>query len=296
MRKILLAITGLLVCTLSLTLVAIPVQGSIEDIYWITPLHRGYDEFYNEYVTAYRTGSVAHLLVSVYNGLYGYSSINITDVKVSFDWNLNYSSAECPLVLPRRQYHIFTINFSVPDPSVASNMLPHTYWVFVEFSYGGMNDYWSYYPSDYFAVYSSDQGDAVDASIRLNSKLSHIPYFYSHEAQMMLSEAQTESSTAEQYYMRGDFGTAKSHYETGLQLFNSAFDIESIYAQAQDKYGLAYSEAQANATKTEANAAMKQADAALNQSYAWFLFGIGFIIISIGALAYSIRQPKVARP
>lgn len=338
MKKIFAIIISLLVLTLSLTLATTPVQAYIDTYHWIMPFYKGYDPFYGDYVTAYKTGSTAQLLVRVYNNWGGYPSITITDVKVLFDWNVNYTTTECPYVMLYGEYHNFIIDFGVPDTDVASNAFAHSYVIFVEFTYDSSESYWSYYPWEYFAVYSLGQADAMDASMELSAKLSYVPYFHSYEARMMLSKAQTESSIGSQYYMRGNFTTAKTHYETGLNLFDGAFEIESDYAKTQDEYSIAsqeaelnYYTAQANATKTqadaamtEANAALKEADAAmkqaeaamieanatktqadaavilanatLNQSYAWLLFGIGFIIISIGVLAYAIKKPKTPKP
>jgi hypothetical protein len=213
------------------------------------------------------------------------------------------------------------INFTVPSTDVASNMIPHSYTIYVEFTYDGGESYWSYYPYEYFAVYSVDQADAMYLYTELDAKLSYVPSFNSYEARMMLSEAQTERYIGNYMYGRGDFALAKTHYGIALDSFDQAFAIESNYTKAYDEYYMAYLEAQlnvtklqaeaaktqadaavitanaamleANATKTQADAAVILANASVNQSYAWFLFGIGFIIISIGILAYAVKKPKM---
>jgi len=334
-RKVFGAIIGLLVVTLCSNLATTPVRAYISNYYWVVPLYRGYDEFYGSYVSAYETNSTAQLMVNVYNDWYGYPSINVTAVKVVFDWGQNYSSIECPYIMPQGQYHNFKIDFTVPSTDVASNVVPHTYVIYVEFTYDSSASYWSYYPSEYFAVYSSDQADARDAYINLNAKLQYIPSFHSYEAQMLLSETSAEANVGYYtYYRRGEFDLAKAHFETALNLFDQAFTVESDYAKAYDKNYMASLEAALNTTRLQAEAAKTQADAALaettaslrqadaaiieadaamieanatktqaeattsafiNQSYAWILFGIGFVISGIGILVYAIRKPKIPK-
>jgi len=330
MRKTLQATIGLLVMTLVLTMAATPVHAYIYSYNWTAPLYRGYDSFFGTYVVAYEAGSTAQLFVRVYNDWYGYPSINVTAVKVSFDWNVNYTSNECPYVMLNGEYHSFMINFTVPQTNIASDMFAHSYMMYVEFAYDGSTSYWSYYPGESFAVYSVERADALDLQTELNAKFSYVPSFNSYEARLMLSEAQAERGTGDYMSGQGKFALAKTHYEAAADLFDQAFAIESNYTKAYDEYYSAYQEAQlnvtrlqaeatktqadaalatadasmeqaeaamieANATQTQANAAVTLANASFNQSYAWFLFGIGFIIISIGALVYASRKPKIPK-
>ena len=320
MRKVLVVTAGLLAVALISNVIVTPTQAYIESYYWITPLYRGYDDFYGRYVVAYKTGSMAQLMIGVYNDWW-YPNITITAVKVWFDWNENYTSTEVPYVLHYYEYHYFMINFTVPSTDVAWNLIPHQYRIYVEFTYDTSKSYWSYYPYEYFAVYSTDQADARETYMELGTKLSYVPYFYSYEARMLLSKAQTEYNIGYQHYTRGEFATAKDHWETGLSLFDSAFEKESNYTKTMDELNqlgmeteidatkteaeAAMTEAEAsmkqadaamieaNATKTEAEAAMIEANALLNQSYAWLMFGIGSIIVGIGVLVYAIKKPKV---
>jgi tetratricopeptide (TPR) repeat protein len=321
MRKSLAIVVGLLIATLSSISATTPVHAYIYNYYWITPFYRGYDQFYGSYITAYETGSTAQLFIQVYDDIYNYPSLNITvtAVKVLFDWNVNYSSTECPYTMQYDAYHNFNINITVPPTNIASNMFTHSFTIYVEFTYDSSTSYWSYSGS-YFAVYSMDQGDAMDAYQKLNAKLSYVPSFYSYEAQALLSKTESEYNIGSQYYTRGDFASAKTYYETGISDFDSAFSIESDYASTRDGLNLNETKAdidyynaetgaimtqanatmeqadaammEANATKTQADAAVTTANATLYQSYTWFLFGIGFIILSIGILVYAIRKPK----
>ena len=319
MRKVLVVTAVLLAVALISNGIVTPTQAYIESYYWITPFYRGYDDFYGRSIVAYKTGSMAQLMIGVYNNWW-YPNITITAVKVWFDWNENYTSTEVPYVLQYYEYHHFMINFTVPSTDVAWNLIPHQYRIYVEFTYDTSKGYWSYYPYEYFVVYSIDQADAMETYMELVAKLSYVPYFYSYEARMLLSRAQTERSIGYQYYIRGEFATARDHWETGLSLFDSAFEKESNYTKIMDELNRASMETEMNARKTEADAAkteaeasMKQADAAmveanatqteaeatvmeanaiLNQSYAWLMIGIGFIILSSGILVYAIKKPK----
>jgi len=268
-RRVFGAIIGLLAVTLCSNLATTPVRAYISNYYWVVPFYRGYDEFYGSYVSAYETNSTAQLMVNVYNDWYSYPSINVTAVKVVFDWSQNYSSIECPYIMPQSQSHSFKIDFTVPSTDVASNVVPHSYVIYVEFTYDSSTSYWSYYPSEYFAVYSSDQADARDLYINLNAKLQYIPSFHSYEAQMLLSETAAEANVG--YYIdyrRGEFDLAKAHFETALSLFDQAFAVESDYAKAYDENYMASLEAALNVTKLQAEAAKTQADAALAEATA----------------------------
>jgi len=322
MRKTVATIISLLIVTLLSTLATAPVKAYISNLYWIEPFYRDYDPFYGTWVVGYKTGSTAELIVTTYNDWWGYPSINVTAVKVLFDWNINYTSTECPYNMSYGEYHNFLINFTVPSTDVASNMFLHTYIIYVEFTYDTNKYYWYTYGYN-FAVYSLTQADAVDAYRELGARLSYIPTFYSSEAQMLLSKAQAEYYIGSQCYSRGDFTSAKTHFETGLSSFDQAFTIESDYAKTRDDYYLASQEAEiyynsalanatmkqaeaamieaeaalieANATKTQADAAAILAQSSLNQSYAWILFGLGFVIIGIGVLVYAIKKPTIPK-
>jgi hypothetical protein len=295
-KKLLIIIISLLTATLTLT--ATPVHAGISTYSWIAPFYRGYDEFYEANVVAYKTGSTAQLLVSVYNQ-YGLE-INVTDVKVWFDWNRNYSSTETPCIMKSHENRNFIINFTVPDTANASNLILHRYIVYVEFLSELGPGSWSDSGQN-FAIYSTDQADTCDLSNIYDAYSNNFPYYYfdSAEARSLAIQAVIEATSGEFYYKRGDFATAKTRYETAVDLYDQAITGEREWARYSQEVELNATKTEAEASLVEANAAQTQADAAMimanasmNQSYAWFLFGIGFIIISVGVLVYAVKKPK----
>jgi tetratricopeptide (TPR) repeat protein len=297
MKKSIAAIVSLLALSLVCALARTPVQAYISDYYWIAPFYYGYDPFYGSYITAYENGTQANLLVHVYNDGY-YPNATVTAVKVLFDWNINYSSTQVPYTILPYYYHDFTTAFTVPSTSVASNLYPHSYRIYVEFNYSTYRSYWSDSGS-YFVVYSNDQANAMSSYNELGAKLDYTPYFYSHQGTIMIDKAEAEYSIGNWYYDRGEFATAYEHYQTGLNLYNWAMGNESSYAATYDSNYFAQQAAEVNYDNAEANyynaltnSTQRQADAALYQSYAYILFGIGFIVVSIGILIYAAKKPK----
>jgi len=178
----------------------------------------------------------------------------------------------------------------------------------VEFTYDTRKSYWSSYSWEPFAVYSTDQAKAFDLYNKYNLYSSNFPYYYfqSAEARSLVRQAIIEAGSGTNYYRRGDFVNASARYETALNLYTQALNVEKDWTktlqelqleQAQTELEVARMQAEAamieaNATKTQAEAALIQANAILNQSYAWLMFGIGFIIIGIGVLVYAAKRPK----
>jgi tetratricopeptide (TPR) repeat protein len=329
MRKTVSTTIGLLIAALFLALVRTPVQASISDYQWIDPFYKEYDSFYGRYVTAYEELSTAQLLVRVYDDAYYYSNINITAVKVYFDWDQNFTATGFPYRMRYNQYHNWVISFTVPATNVASNMYTHSFIVYVEYNYSSSGStYWSWSSGDNFAVYSMDQADAMGLSKEISAKLYYAPsYLSSDEATMMLNQARTDRNIGEMQYDQGDFALAKEYYGKAVTLFDQAYANETKYAKASDELYWASEYAQlniskleaeswkmqadaslieanammkqaeaamieANATRTQADAALTTANATLNQSYAWIIFGIGFVIMSIGIMVYAMKKPK----
>lgn len=84
---------------------------------FIGPLYRGTDNFYGTSVVAYKAGTNATLTVSVYNDYYG-KPINVSAVKIGFDWGKNYTSTDVsetsPVQIKPYQTLVFNIFFVVP--------------------------------------------------------------------------------------------------------------------------------------------------------------------------------------
>lgn len=268
--------------SMALTITAIPVSASISSYNWIGETYVGSDGFFGTYVSAYESGSQATLLVNVYNNYYAgnpywtYRPVNVSAVKVWCDWNINYTSTEVseniPVVIEPSQYSTFKIVFTIPNTTVASNLVTHNYRIYVEHVDGTTGvkkivDTWTYSGSN-LAVYSSDQADCMEISQKYSS-LNSPPTFRYPEAEILWSKAMLESSIAQTSYTRGDFASARTHYQTMNDLINQAFNTEAIKGS--------------NTTDATTNATMIQ-------SYGSLLLGLGVILFGVGIIIYGLRK------
>jgi hypothetical protein len=291
MRKILATIVSLLMATSFSTLATAPIQAYISTYSWIGPIYHGSDQYYGTSVAAYEAGSTAQLLVTVYNDWYGYANITVTAVKVWFDWNVNYSSTETPFVMKLYESHNFMINFTVPSTDVATNLLPHNFRIYVEFSYDTYSNYWSYYSSEYFAVYSTDQAEAQGLYQRLEVFRYTYPLFITSQARASWFKGQMEFLVGETSYGHGNFTDAKTHYQTAWNSYNQAVDSEA------DK-GTTLEDALTNLMNSTGQSYTKLADLKdpLADGFLILSVGIfvGMILIGIGVTIYALAKRKTA--
>jgi hypothetical protein len=248
-----------------------PAQAYIESYNWIGATYEGSDSFYGRYVVAYKEGLKATLVVSVRNH-FSYK-INVSAVKVGFDWNINYSSTECnesaPLVIEPHQSHAFTIEFTVPSTANASNLVTHRYTIFVEHVTSTADpkkvDLFDTLDNDNFAVYSSTQADAQTLYQELNALFTFTPNFTSPRASVLWSEAKSEALKGATYYGRGNFDSAKAAFQSALDSANKAFSTEKTMGRAPE----------------------------MTWAYGWLIISIGVVLIGAGVAIYGLKKPKV---
>jgi len=314
MRRNLALLFSLVLGMLLVLSMTLPVQGSVHQTMWLQPAFVGFDSFYGSDVTAYTEGSTAMLGVTV-DRTPLISQVNITAISVIFDWvGGNYTmTLPAPYVLGDTITEAgFTVTFTVPSVSVASNLFLHAYRVEVKyltpspgvFSTGSL---------DSFAVYSTAQAQAQASRQSASAYTQPTLGFSSSEANILWVKGQSELSKGNASYILGDFDGANTYYQNAINDFSEAYTVETAYSRdvrnaqtnaltAQSNYynALANSTAkqadasmiQADAATTQADAAVRQADAALTNAYGWMAFGIGWILIGIGAIIYGLRRPK----
>lgn len=274
-------------------------QATISSYNWIASIYRGYDEFYGSHVVAYEAGSNAILAVSVYSDYYvgypyyDYRPVNVSAVKVGFDWGRNYTSTEAseanPVQIEPYQSRVFTVDVNVPETIVASNLVTHTYTIYVEHvnSTTGAKeivDTWteSGYPN--FAVYTEDQADAQESYQELDALRYMTPLFITSEARIAWTQHQIEKSIGSTYYRRGDFTNAKTHYQTALDLVNQSFSAEATR-------GTGLEDALTNFMN-------KAGEASGTQSQAFMILSVGvsvgIILIGVGVIIYATAKRKMA--
>ena len=290
---------------------------------WLGPTFSGFDDFYGASVIAYTEGATARVAVIVdRGGSGGASEINVTAVSVVFDWGGNYTLVLSPVftVNDTISTAAFTVSFTVPSTSTASNMFLHTYTIYVKYNTtlgaappftGGDND---------FAVYSTAQASAQTLKQTADSYSEPSGGFTSHEARILWEKGDAELTKGDTSYMLGAFSSAATYYQNAITFYGQAYASETVFdqdyresqinntnAQADYYTGLSdyYSKQgdaavksanasmiQADAAVTEADAAVRQADAALTNAYGWMSIGIGWVLIGIGAIIYGLRKPK----
>jgi hypothetical protein len=282
------------VCAIVLVAVlTVPVgRASINNYNWIgTVVRNQYDSFYGTPVTAYEENTSAFLVVGVSND-YFINQLNVSAVKVGFDWGINYSSSECstanPFLIASGQSHVFTINFTVPSALFASNLMTHGYTIYVESvnSTTGPKAIVSSWTmnGNSFAVFSTDQASAYGYEKQLNAyptSNNGIP-FLTANARQLLQESNVAKTLASASYSQGDFSAAASYYKSSLNSLQQAWSNET------SKWS----------TFEDAITSILQGGGNLltMQGYAWLIFAIGFLIMSLGVLIYLARKRTVPPP
>jgi len=283
MRKKPAILFGFLLATLiSMSTISV-VQAEILTPWWVDPEYRGYDSLLlYEYIVAYTTGKTAKLCVPVENDYGG--DINVTAVQVWLDWGETYNSTECseanPFEMEEDEVHTFTITFMVPATTVASNLVPHDWEVIIQYEQAGIprtdswRNEWAPGPTYYFAVFSAAQSEAFQLYNELDAAFDYSPYFSAAKARVLWGEARMQNYIGESYYRSGKFTDANTTFHIARDLVDQAFE-------AEDERGSKLEDAQIN-----------YYNAAMTQAYAWLLFGLGMVLIGIGAIIYAVKKPK----
>jgi hypothetical protein len=262
-------------------------RASINNYNWIpTVVRNQYDDFYGSLVTAYEENTSAFLVVSVSNDYY-VGQLNVSAVKVGFDWGVNYTSSECspdnPFGIASSQSHVFMINFTIPSALFASNLVTHRYTIYVESVNSttgpkGIIIGWTTSGIG-FAVFSTDQAAANEYKQQVNayptSNFNGIP-FLTANARQLLQESNVAKTLASDSYKRGDFSKAAAYYK------NSLDSIQQAWSNETSKWS----------TFEDAIASILQGGGNLltMQGYAWLIFAVGFLIMSIGVLIFLARR------
>lgn len=294
MRKTFLFVAFLLMSALVSTTMILSVEASVQSWSWRRSIFFGYDNFYGYNVVAYEESSTAILDVNVWNNYAPGAPINVSAVKVGFDWNTNYTSAQAsltsPIVMQPNEVRLFTISFILPNTTVASNLYLHGYTIYVEHvnSTTGAQKIvgtWighSYNMNYYFVVYSSEQAAAQKASQRLSAM--PVVSFPTARARLLMSRAANATNTAVSMYSQGDFAGARTQYETALSLINQAFLYEETREASLDASQVALLDAQVKNLEAWANYAIGLSNLWTLLGLAAVLFAIGYIIKGLAAL------------
>lgn len=288
MRKTsLLAILILALGAVTSTLTIRPAEAFVSDSDWLGQVHY-YDPYWNtNLVTVFPENSTARLMVEVYNHLS--DPLNVSAVKVWLDWNQNYSSYEggvsvdTPLVIQPGAYHTFSIAFTVPSTSIASNLVKHSYIIYVEEVNATtgpkqVSIHALHYLPDVFIVYSTIQKEAQKLydELYLLNPTSISWTFQSKQAERLWNNGTLEYQFGERSHEVGDFSTAKAHYETALEMLYQAISTETSYQTSDQSYSDDYNRRLAEVTilQGQASVALTQAQAEYTRANATYLEAI----------------------
>ncbi len=276
---------SILLCTVCLIAASFApaANASITGHNWIGALvNDSYDSFYGTSITGYEEGTTATLVVNVQNN-YG-DPINLSAVKVSFDWGQNYTSTETnltdPYVLQNGASHLFTITFTTPNTTVATNYVTHSYIIYAEHVNSThapqqLVAYWHEHDTG-FAVLSTDQANAKMALEQLDAYPSMSIPFLTAEARQLQTESSVAESQADTQYNAGNFADASTNYQKALTLLQNAYSNEtSKWGSMENTFQGLLSGAQSML---------------FNQGYAWLLFGIALLLMGIGVIVYLVRK------
>jgi cellobiose-specific phosphotransferase system component IIA len=306
-RKILLAISIILL--LAPLLNARNATASIQRFAWINATW-GEDPYYGRNVFAYKAATTWNISISVYNDYLTpppppriYLPVNITAIKVYFDWGAWYNyTFKTPVHMNPLEVRVFNIGNLTPTISAVPETWVYSYTVYVE--YVASTDPspkmdWTWSGSN-FAIMSEAHFDSFLLYNKLKGIMTGgIPILpslviNSTEAQVLLVKAYLEYTIGLQYYRNGAFEDARIHLQSADAYIANALNAWNQKGTAFEDAMLAYYNALTNATGKDADAKLIQANAALNNAYGWIFFGIGWILIGVGIIVYGARKPKTA--
>ncbi len=257
-------------------------DASIGSWNWIAPLVNEYDSFYGTTITGYQSGSVATLIVNVGNHMG--VVMNVSAIKVWFDWGENFTSAEVSETdihqIDPGAAHVFKLTFTVPGITIANNLVTHSYRIYVEdvnASTGPLRQLNSNSPrsGSNFAVLSDAQAEFVSLERELQ-KYQPAAFLLTAKGRELVQQAYGSRTEGSNAYMRGDFSGAAIEYQNALTLLKHAISNETTTISGFE-----------NAFMSLVNGAQN----ALNMmGYGYTLFGIGFLLMGIGALVYLARK------
>ncbi len=257
---------------LLLSVAAIPANAQdISGFNWIGTVRNGPDPFYGGNVVAYQTGDTATLAIN-FGVAPGDSTVNVTKVTVSFDWGVNYTSIGVPSIINPGVLRTFTITFTVPPTATATNLVIHSYNIFVEFknvpstgmrarTVSGSN----------FVVYSTDQASTMKYMQRLGGPTGSgyvFSTFHTSQASALAAQAASEANLGQSLYSSGDFANAKVHLANANNLLGNATSIEQSKSAALDL-------------------------SIITAGYGSLLLGIGATLFGIAALLYLVQRRRL---
>ena len=237
---------------------------------WIATTFTGQDPFYGfNTVYAYTTGTTATLQVTVHNSFFGAPpTVTFTYYNLAMDWGQNYTGT-ISVAVPYGQTVMFTITFTVPATSTASNLVTHAGTLYLNYTTSTGTNSQTSDSVPAMAIYTSDQAAAMSLRqqvIFLQLSGCGSGNFKSSQAYVDCAQATQQFSLGQNAYAGGNFGAAKTDFQNAVNDWNNALF-----------------------TETNAGGGLE-----LASSVGTLLLGVGAAIGAVAVMIYVIRRPKAA--
>lgn len=312
----------LCVLTLSLPLLALATTARAADgppYGWVEPAFNGYDPYYDQapdYVThivGYEEGTNWNLVLT-WTNYEAPPSINVSAIRVFFDWGKNYTySFAAPIQVMRGMTQTFSVYNVTPSTAEASELWTHSYQIWIDHvndtapPFGNAGTIF-FNSGSGFAVLSEDHLECLEIMSKYGSFLGPVAMaqidgpspvgFFPNitEAQVLLMQAMLEFSQGEQMFDAGIFSSARTHFDNGDALFTQALTVWNTKGSALEQADLDYKNAQGSYYAGQGQYYAALGEAAKTNAYGWVLFGVGWVFIGIGVIVYGYRRPKPPQP
>jgi len=229
-KKVLFIVTTLLLLT-SLIQHPVHVYGDITSVSWGGYQYSGFDSFYKTSIYGYVENGYGYVLVTIRNNLP--RDINLTSLKLVFEWGGQFIAKGLPEVLKPGFTKTYIIVFKLPSSTEVSNLRPYS--CVIEANYidiaTNTSDVWTYYCGYNIVVLSRQQLDYYTYRSEYQRYVSTYPIsgFKSVNALDLVYKATISASAGDYYYSVGNFSGAVDMYLKALELYKQAIILEYMY-------------------------------------------------------------------
>ncbi|OLE86273.1 MAG: hypothetical protein AUF79_15630 [Crenarchaeota archaeon 13_1_20CM_2_51_8] len=248
------------------------VRAQSANATWINTTFTGQDPLFGfTTVNAYGTGVTATLQLATSNG---FGTITVTSYNLAMDWGTNYTATSLTTAVKHGTIVLWTITFTAPSTSTASNMVMHSGSLVVNYTdaFGNKNQRF-FVGVPEVVIYSSDQATAISlmqqTSFLASGGISICSFdtLKSSQAVSLCAQATQQNILGRNAYSMGNFTAAKTYFQNSVNDWNSALSTETSTGgglQLSNTIG----------------------------GYGSLLLGIGALVGGVAGILYAMRRPK----
>lgn len=299
MKERILVILSLLLIALPMATLIIPARASLNGFSWLNPAYIGEDPSLSTStdIIGYVEGTNWNFTMTWTNTDWTVDAINITTVRVWFDWNKNYTHRfETPIQLKYGETRTFNIYNTTASTEEAPEQWQHTYYIYLDQANNTVSPYKELagiyvYSGSYFMVLSQDHSACLSLWAKYDLIFDgYYPMSYNiTKAQVQFLQAYLEFAQGESLLEAKYYTDAKTHFTACDTNYVNGISTWDTRGTAKEDADLAYKNALADNAK-------KSGDAAINNSYGWIFFGLGWTLIGLGLIIYAMKRPKTPQP